>query len=358
MTGRHTGWAGALVGCLALTPPAAGGETREQLLATARDGNRAAIASIRTLQCRYERVPWAGTTPEQANRLIFLTVAPGRFWQSGDAYRLFEPYADDSRTRDYVVRDGQVLVRRLSFAADRPPRPVLGLEQAGPGLGAGGEMWQYLLFSHAGSIPPPGAGFYTLDEILRRPHDLHEVERLPSGEIRLRLSHRGALWQEFWCDPKANHLVRKVVWSPAGDPALRWEYEVIEFAEPAAGVFVPTTVEARCLIAGNREAVIRTVLSDVRVNEPLAADALRLSGIAGMECVDGIRQVRYVVDADGNQEGDEFPPEPLPPPQRSEGSTRSPWEDLAVDAAAAAAATGIALGGIRLWSRRRCRRAP
>jgi hypothetical protein len=301
MFGVRSGWVGVLLGCVVCSRSVLGADSPEQLLATVRDGNRAAIQSIQTMECRYERVPWAGTSAEQAKKHFWLF--PGRFWRSGDTYRLFESHDElDQIDREYVVRNGLILVHRKG----RPNfQPCIFLSTLAPVNGTGGEMWQYLLFSHWGWVPPPGVSFYTLEEILQHRHVLHGAERLPSGQIRVELSHDGVKRQEFWFDPKVNYLVRKCVWVPAGDATLRWEHEVITFAESAPGVFVPTTVEVRCFVKGKQEAVIRTVISELKVNHALPADALRIPGIAGMNCIDLNRHMEYKVDAEGNRVGPE-----------------------------------------------------
>lgn len=297
-------WFGGFLCSLLLNPPMIGGEDREQLVATARDGNRAAIQSIATLECRYERRPWANTTLEQANE-YFAIFSPGRFWQSGSTYRLIHPKEGDGTTADYVIRNGRILFLNKGGSL---PYPVLGLVTPRPVDGVGGEMWQWLLFSHWGWVPPPGASFYPFYDIIEHAHAIRTAERLhpPGNAIHIDLTHNGGRL-EFWFDPKVNYLIRKSVMIPAGDKTLRWEDEVIEFVEGAPAVFVPSIIEYRCFVKGTLRAVLRTILSDVKVNKPLSKDALRLPGIAGMECLDIDREVRFNVDADGNPVGPEIP---------------------------------------------------
>lgn len=293
-------WFGVFVSALILAPPILGGEDKKQLVATARDGNRAAILSITSMRCRYERRSWVNTTLEQANE-YFPIFSPGRFWRSGDVYRLSNPRGDGT-TLDGVVRNG----RELFLHKGGPlPHPILGLVTLRPVDGVGGYMWQWLLFSHWGWNPP---SHYPLYDILEHPHVIRMAERLPSpdGTIHIELTHDGGRL-EFWFDPKVNYLIRKGIMIPAGDKTFRWENEVVEFLEGAPAVFVPIVIEHRCFVKGTLKAVLRTILSDVKVNKPLSKDALRLPGIAGMECVDSDRQVKFKVDADGNPVGPEIP---------------------------------------------------
>jgi len=228
MTGPRLRWAAALVGWLALSSPFAwGGDDRDQLLATARDGNRAAIQSITTMECRYERIPWAGTTLDQAKKCFFFPVSPGRFWRSGEVYRLMEPN-DDGTSREYVVRNGRIQVLRKK---GRPvPWSTLSLNTPGPVDGVGGEIWQYLLFSHWWGKENPG--FYPFWDIIQQPYTLHTVERLPSREIHVDLSHAGGRW-EFWFDPEVNYLVHRSVVIPAETPRSVLNIKLSTLRRPA-----------------------------------------------------------------------------------------------------------------------------
>lgn len=293
-------WIGFIVSWLLLPLPVLGGEAREQLVARARDGNRAAILSIRSMECRYERVPWAGTTLEQANK-HFALYRPGEFWSSGDSYRLVKPHYDGV-TDEYVVRDGMGFFLR-SGASLR--NPILSFQSLRPVDGVGGEIWEWLLFSHWAQTL---VSFHPFHEILARPHSIHKAELLPApaNEIYVKLAHaNGQL--EFWFDPRVNYLIRKSVMVPAAGTAVRWENAVVEFAEPAPSVFVPTIIEHRNLVDGSLKAVLRTILSEVKLNQPMGKNALRLPGIDGMECIDNDRDVKFKVDADGNRIGPESP---------------------------------------------------
>lgn len=298
-------WVGAIVSWLVLILPVVGGENGEQLVAAARDGSRAAISSITSMQCRYERLPWANTTPEQA----FKHWGPynqGRFWRSGDTYRLSKPMGDGS-TLNSVVRnfnEGRVLCLKTGGPC---PWPLLSIGPVSLVNGVGGDMWQWLLFTHWGQTL---VSYYPFHDILARPHVIRTAERLPppANDIHIELTHENGRL-EFWFDPKVNYLIRKSVMVPAVDKptTLRWENEVVEFAELAPAVFVPLTVEHRCSSNGALQAVLRTRLSEVKVNQPLDKNAFRLPGIAGLECIDLTHEVKFKVDADGNRVGPEIP---------------------------------------------------
>ncbi len=331
-----------------------GADDAAVLLATARDGNRSAIRSIQTMECKYERIPWDGTTLEQAKKYYF--VNSGFFWQSGEAYRCIDPI-DDGTTREYLVREGRILVIRKGGPL---ARPILSIGTRRQSDGIGGEIWQYLLFSHWGWLPPPQASFYPFYDIVQRPHTIHTIKRLDDKQIYVELSHAGGRLA-FWLDPKVNYLIRKctVVVASSRD-TYRHEHKVVAFAEPAPGVFVPTTIEHQGFVNGKLQATVRTLLTNIKVNHRLADAALRIPDVAGMECIDLDRDVKYKVDVDGNRVGPETKVTvvrhaPKPGDQMSEYSPQAPSKPLTplwvwiLVGAAVILLIGIALA---IWRRR------
>lgn len=272
------------------------GEDRDSLLALARDGNRAAIQSIRSIEFSYDRVLWDGTTKSQVSSCF--AMQPGRYWRRGENYRnLYLQY--DGVYHDFCAIDGVSLIVERKTPTSSPS--LLAKNAVGPGDAGNGAPWEYLLFIHwAGKL----VSYHPFHELLDQPHRLGRIERLSSGkrEIHIALSHKTAT-MEFWFDPTVNYLVSKSVWNPTADSSYRWENDVIQFAEPVPGVFVPTVVEQRSYYRGERRAVVRTVISNLKVNHLTSDDQLRLPGIAGLRCLDRVREVSYKVDRDGKQVG-------------------------------------------------------
>jgi hypothetical protein len=340
MIERRCHWLVTLVGWLTFAPTVVG-DDRGQLLATALDGNRAAIQAIVTMECRYERIQWADTTREQAKEWFTLTSAPGGYWRSGDFYRLTEPRDWSEMPPNYLVRNREIFGWPQGF---RYPLTLRKLESE---YAAGGEMWQYLLFRPGGRTAP---SFLPLEDIVQQPEILKTVERIqtPSNEIHIDLLHSGGRL-ELWFSPKANYLIRKCV-STSSNRAFQWDHEVIEFAKPAPAIFVPIVIEHRCSIYGDRKAVIRTLVSEVTVNQPLTADAFRLPDIAGRICDDYVSNASYAVDADGNPVGPQTELLPVRPADSVRPPTAPPtaWQDYLKFALAVAAATGIVIAVLYL----------
>ncbi len=291
---------------LSLAPEAKSKE--DDLLEIARARNLAAIHSITSMQCRYERVLCGSTTIAQAQApCFFMPAAPGRFWRSGETFRLIEPIRDGT-TREYMARGGQLLVWR---GGGPLKDPTLTLYTASPVDGVGGEMWQYLLFTQWGGGAPPGKGSYYYSDVADNPSRIvHLAERTPppANEIHIDMSHTGSRC-ECWFNPRVNYLIRKFISFPPGEysQSIHFEHEVIEFAEPAPAVYVPVIVEHRCYKNKALRATIRTILSDLKVNHNLAESDLYIPKIAGMKCIGMDREIQFTVDAAGNRVGPETP---------------------------------------------------
>lgn len=101
-------------------------------------------------------------------------------------------------------------------------------------------------------------------------------------------------------DPATNYLARAVIvrpkipW-PAGVPIP--EQEVTEFVEAAPGVYFPAKARSFDPATGKESWAIE--LTDIRVNQPVPADALTFRFPAGLEVTDGIRGGVYRTDANG-----------------------------------------------------------
>ncbi len=140
---------------------------------------------------------------------------------------------------------------------------------------------------------------------------------------------KGSSWNvEIDFDPAVNYLVRKTVYAYSNGKYQR-EDEVTQFKEYAPGLFFPELLVGRSGPEGKVDFSHTTVISGIRLNEPLPSDALRLRFPYGVYLTDSIRGVRYRV----NQEGTPISPEEpiqsgrvIPPP--------SPGEDPATDAKA------------------------
>lgn len=267
--------------------------------------NQSAIDSIQSMSCSYQRVPWKdvdGAVKPKTGGPAFLyrhwwLDSPGKFWRLGEGYRLLETHQPgvmvDRLCHGY--NQGKSLI--LNHGEEGRMKPILAWCPLVPADGEGGSLWGWLLFNHWGRVQ---ASRYTFRSLLLQPHKIKKNKRLPNGDIYVSLTHElGGL--EFWFDPKVNYLVRKTIIIPIEEPDIVWENEVIHFTEGSKGVFVPDTIEHRCAVKGKPDGALRTILESLKVNQPMSK--LRIPGIAGMSCYDMVREVKYTVDADGQQVG-------------------------------------------------------
>jgi hypothetical protein len=133
---------------------------------------------------------------------------------------------------------------------------------------------------------------------------------------------KGSVWDvEIQFDPAVNYLIRKMVFTApgmaivAGKPrTFRREEEVVQFKECSPGVFFPERLIGGSGPEGNFNFNHVTIISEIRVNQPLPEGTFRFRFPHGVELVDSTRGVRYPVDSKGNRIGPETPLAISPPP--------------------------------------------
>lgn len=129
-----------------------------------------------------------------------------------------------------------------------------------------------------------------------------------------------------------NYLVRKTVYTQAKG-AYRREDEVVQFKECSPGVFFPERLVGRSGPGGNLDFHHQTLISDIRVNQPLPEGIFRLRYPEGIPFEDHIRGVRYLANSDGSpiskeeplRSGRFIPPAPLgdDPPRETQEEPKS-----------------------------------
>lgn len=287
-----------------------------ELVRLARDRNRAAIASIRTLSCRFTQEVVGELPPEVAAAAAVGWLVSGQFWRDGPTVRLrlvpktYPPPLGiaDPTTEDRLIRGGRTWV--LKTRPDLQP-PWSDLSVYPSESVSDGQVWRYCLFTHRGR---PDAGSWksdglTFDELLAGPYEVARAGRVTEDgrdSIHVELANPDERLG-FWFDPEFNYLLWKTTTIPTGNGGHRTERQVTEFVRSVDGAVLPVRIEQRRFERGRLTAAVCTVLSDVRINKPLSPDDLRLPNIAGMPCADFIRKSRYPVDADGNPAGPEMP---------------------------------------------------
>jgi hypothetical protein len=299
----------------------------------AREGNRAAIAAVRSLTCRFGYDVVAEAAPGVAARSNWLPS--GQFWRDGSTARARVSYVRrpgiPSPIVDLLLQDDTCLYLRILEVDGRPTGRSLEIYHNNWLLH--GDVWLYCLFTHYYGGP---ASFehLPLDQILARPHEIWQARWVNDGGHRLlhlEVVHPTARLG-FWLDPALNYLVRKSTFTPWDLAAgLRPENrQVLDVARSGDGAILPVQVREQGFEGTQQLYEVRMTLSDVKFNDPFPRDALRIPGIAGLTCIDPNRKTKFVVDADGRPAGREtplqeptglvgagaesFPVVPLPPP--------------------------------------------
>jgi hypothetical protein len=141
-----------------------------------------------------------------------------------------------------------------------------------------------------------------------------------------RTKDQGGAWDvEIHFDPAVNYVVRKTIYTASGtNGRFIREDEVIQFKECAPGLFFPERLEGHSELNGKPDFNHTTVISDIRVNQPLPDDIFRLHYPEGVNLSDQIRNIRYRVDSEGHQTSAGTPLQGRvvpPPPERQSDSS-------------------------------------
>ena len=155
-------------------------------------------------------------------------------------------------------------------------------------------------------------------KILRVEKQLIDTREMIVVGLQFEPPAEGKAWEsEIHFDPSVNYLIRKVVRSKTGSRFADVE-EAVQFKNCGGGIFFPERVVGRAGV-GDKPSETRSesLLSDIRVNQPLPPEVFRLRYPAGISLTDSIRGTSYRVDSDGNPLSVEKPLGTVPPPAPS-----------------------------------------
>src|SRR5262249_41616376 len=117
-------------------------------------------------------------------------------------------------------------------------------------------------------------------------------------------------------DPQVNYLVRKVTRDAMPGAKIRShrDQEVVQFIEGDRSVFFSERVLSHDnLNEGQMVTDSTTVISGIRLNQPLPIDIFHIHFPASIYMTDTIRGVTYRIDAEGNPVSAEIPISNQPP---------------------------------------------
>lgn len=307
----------ALTLCLPLSAARAD-ETRDRLLERVRVGNAATITAIQTFRCTFSStfVYHNGNKQRSADRPL-----EGTYWREGNVLRLRQTGARaEGLAAIETIHIGDKVSQLNQYApSEKYPNgfQVYTIYQIDAKTA---DVWLLALFEHFG---PRDIETRTYDQLTALSHTIlgvAEVTEEGRKLIRVEAEYRGAqrVRHTFYFDPAVNYLIRKTVSEPAAGAMWTHTFEVEDFREVSPGVYFPSGTRRHWSDGKGGVYSTETVrFTDVEINRPLPTRALKLPLVAGVECADLVRNVKYPVDADGKRIGPEksFKPEdPIFPP--------------------------------------------
>ncbi len=284
---------------------------QEDLLSVARAGHRAARQSIQSFTATITKVVTSNGDK---------SVQTGKYWRSLDVVRLQEK--GGSGSEDYLLKDSEIRQvgrgtdpktgQKEYGAARRPATEFLGML----------DVWSEMLIDFAG----PDGGHYDLDRFLEfaKEPPLAGRERKDGYDcIRVTFSVISNMGNGFnitlWHDVTRNYLVRKLI--VTSDNSSHSVSDVLEFAEPLPGLFVPTKCHTEHFRVSERYQVKDVTLSDIEVNKPIPKSVFQLPAIrAGTELFDSIQGTRYPIDENWRPIGPARPYRRMGFPSKSDSS--------------------------------------
>jgi hypothetical protein len=260
-----------------------------ELLSIVRAGHRSARESIRTYS--------ATVTVEVTFSKQPTMVLTGRYWRSLDLVRVLEK--EGKGTDDYLVKDSEI--HQVGQGADPKSGRVhyAATRRSATQILCVLDVWNRMMIDFIG---PNNGGRYDFDRFLEFAKEAPKAVREKSGGhncIRVDLSYMAGSEQKatLWFDMDHNYLIRKKTVGPKGSSSS-YESEIIEFAEPEPGVFIPIKCRGRGFNDGAPTSIEETTLTDVKVNKPIPNTVFQLPAIpSGTILDDRIERKRYPIDS-------------------------------------------------------------
>ncbi|MFO0808526.1 MAG: hypothetical protein U0746_07885 [Gemmataceae bacterium] len=273
--------------------------------------HKASVESIHTFACRFK------VDSENPDG----TVSKGQhcsYWRSNGRQRL--KWSAGGKWQDTLIADGRsvTLTNGTTPGSAKNPggQPCVNCSIKRETEVAFGvqDPWMNALLAFP-SNPKNGPGLIPFGDLFMKLPAVRFGERLVAGTRLLVIeSKAGEHTREFWFDPSANYLVRRVVNQSAQADST---HEVSSFLEVSPGQFFPTAVEFKATKAGDKTPYVRRIVFDsVVINRPVAEDIFRLAVPDKARVNDLIEGKKYVAGPDGRPAG---PVEDLPTPPPAEG---------------------------------------
>lgn len=315
------------IGTCYLLTTAAGAQpsSGQELVDFVMQAHRASRELVRTTSCRVE---FQMTITNPRSNSTIRQSCSGNYWSSVDAIRLKvsdqnsnNPLGDLPEDLDYCWKDS---VRKLVHRKPSSDGKKL------VGAGRDGYENRYLHRCDAWArgllvLNVPGTiNCLSFERLVEKSTRLKRAEWYTIDGNKLAMielvipqpNSPGDSWDvQFYFDPSVNYLVRKEVYRHG---SYAREQEVVQFKECAPGLYFPERVSGR-----SKDSTSSTLLSEIRVNQPLPADIFNFRYPHGVYLSDGIKGVSYRTDPEGNPISAVTPHSrgPLPPRSEAEPAT-------------------------------------
>lgn len=187
------------------------------------------------------------------------TVSEGEYWKRGRNYCLIENM--NSSSRKLWFEDAKYWILNTEKFPNGKPRKY-GQIQAGSG-----EVNDSVRLKALGAFSGPNGAILPFYEIAKNSNFLKEIKNTSEGLIYINLFYDG-ISREFYIDPKANYLVRKMI-TIQNNPKSVFEVEVTSFFESANGIFFPSNIETRSDSKENNNLTPKGYIKffDITINE-------------------------------------------------------------------------------------------
>jgi hypothetical protein len=267
------------------------------------------------------QLSFEATTSDDKGRRSPPDQCTGRFWLSPAGMRF--KCSEHGKTWDYVaVRSvrttivyrptGEVGVTRMLMSdrhwhrCDPFARGLLALNLPG--------TIRYLYLEDL--LPYSGSSPKVVEEIIGG-------EPLVRIDLQFNLSDQnaGKWFMSVWLDKQRNYVINRVVYrgDVAGNAIDREEW-VDKLTEIVPGIFFPTEISARSGQNGQWITTRNTIISQIRINEPIADGMFIQTFPHGIVMLDSVTGASYRVDQNGSRIGEKTPLGGFPPPSLAGGA--------------------------------------
>ncbi len=292
-------------------------DSGQELLDFVREAHKASRESIRTCSCRVEL-----TTVNRAAKVEKeqKQTSSGRYWYDSNSVRA--KISDARGDEEYVWRDSTIegLLRKTGSegniaGAFRSPRPYRYMPSCDAYIRG---MFVFQIPESIKAVP--------FEQLVEQASHLNWAKWKQVGGKKMAViglhfdppDEKQGEWDlEIYFDPSVNYLAQKSIYiNDAGKNSSRNENEITQFTECSPSLFFPERGSGRSGKPDNWNFEHSTVISEIRVNQPLPENIFRMRYPYNVIMSDDTRGTTYRIDENGKRISSETPMAKavIPPP--------------------------------------------